>query len=206
MSRLAVLTGDIVGSSELAPGALDSVMDEINGAAVALSGWDPGLVTGFARRGGDGWQIALGEARYAFRAALYVQAVVRRTGKDRATRIAIASAPGTLDAATRADLNAASGPAFTDSGRSLDALSDPALMVHAAGGAPAAALRLADHVSQGWTRAQARAMCETLPPDAGPRARAAEALGISRQAVNQAVWAAGWPALQEALGYLEAGA
>ena len=73
----------------------------------------------------------------------------------------------------------------------------------AACGALDAAFRLADHIAQGWTRAQARAVCAMLPPGAGPRRVAAERLNISRQAVDQALWAAGFPAIEAALEQIE---
>lgn len=206
MPLFAVLTGDIVRSSELDPGALDEIMSALDTAARDLSGWAPGMSAGFARRGGDGWQIVHDNAVFCFRAALWLQAVVRRGGKDRATRIALATGSGALDPQAIRDPNAASGPAFTASGRLLETLKHPALMAHADGGALSAALRLADHIGQGWTQAQARALCEALPPGAGPRAEAAERLGITRQAVNQALWGAGFPALEEALELLEGAA
>ncbi len=200
MPEFAVLTGDIVDSSSLGAAALDASMAALRDAAGALRGWPPGMAAHFARRGGDGWQVALDRPALAFRAALYLQAVLRREDADRATRIALATGTGQLRGG---DLNAASGAAFTASGRLLDAIPRHALMAHAAGGAAAAALRLADHLAQQWTQAQARALCELLPPDPGPRSDAAERLGITRQAVDQALWAAGYPALIEALGYLE---
>jgi hypothetical protein len=79
-------------------------------------------------------------------------------------------------------------------------------MAHAGGGALDAAFRLADHIAQGWTRAQARAVCAMLPPGAGPRRIAADRLGVSRQAVDQALRAAGFAAIEAALEQIEAAA
>ncbi|MFC4730408.1 hypothetical protein [Salipiger abyssi] len=203
MPRIAVLTGDIVDSSSLSAEALGETMAALREAVAAISGWSADIGAGFSQRGGDGWQAVLDRPALAMRAALYCQACLRRLDRDRATRIALAIDDGTLSDAERENPNIAHGPAFTASGRLLETLSGHRLMVHAAGGAEAAALRLADHISQGWTPAQARAVCEMLPPGAGPRAEAAERLGITRQAVNQALWSAGFPALEEALGYLE---
>jgi hypothetical protein len=103
-----------------------------------------------------------------------------------------------------ADANRGHGPAFVASGRLLTEIDGHARMAHASEGALGAATRLADHVAQGWTQAQARAMCEMLVPGAGPRTAAAERLGITRQAVNQALWSAGFPALDAALDMIEA--
>src|SRR6056297_2155063 len=186
----AVLTGDIVASTDLGKAALDETLVAIATAADEIGTWPQVSVTGFARRGGDAWQMAL-----------YVQACLRRLDKARASRIAIATGAGEMPGT---DPNAAHGAAFTASGRLLDTLPAALCLDHAAGGAEAAAARLADHIAQGWTVAQARALALQLPPGSGPRAEAAAALGISRQAVNQALWSAGFPAIIAALSALEA--
>lgn len=204
MTRFAVLTGDIVESSALSAGALAETMAALDEAAKEISGWGGWMIVGFARSGGDGWQMAMDRPALAFRAALYLQAVLRRISKARATRLAIAIGDGTLPEAERPNPNEGHGPAFTASGRLLNEISGQARMAHAAGGAEAAALRLADHVSQGWTVAQARALCQVLPPGAPPRAEIASELGITRQAVNQALWSSGFLAIEDALDFLEA--
>ncbi|MFN3208884.1 MAG: MarR family transcriptional regulator [Roseovarius sp.] len=201
--QFAVLTGDIVGSSDLTAPQLDAALAAIGDAVSTVTDWRDGLLTGHARRGGDSWQCAISAPSLDLRVALFIRAALRCEGKALSTRIAIARGPGSLPA--DADPNAAHGPAFTASGRLLNDVSGHAQMVHASGGALAAATRLADHISQGWTVAQARAMHAALPPGTGPRAEIAEALGITRQAVNQALWAAGFPAISDALDLVEGG-
>ncbi|MFW2541903.1 MarR family transcriptional regulator [Primorskyibacter sp. 2E107] len=193
-----VLTGDIVASTALDASELDATLDAVRGASVLVSQWGaPDPVTGFARRGGDGWQIAFTDFARSLRAALLVQAYIRRLGKGRATRIAIATGEGTLPAS--GDPNAAHGTAFVTSGRLLETMPPERLMDHADGGARAATVLLADRIAQGWTPAQARAMAEILPPGSGPHSAVASLLGITRQAVDQALTAAGWPAMDAAL-------
>lgn len=202
MVDFCVLTGDLVSSSTLSSSQIDTAIAALDRGAGEITSWNSGLVTGFARSSGDGWQFALSPPQLGLRAALYLRSVLRRQGKNFASRIALASGPGTLPASH--DPNSASGPAFTDSGRLLSTLSGSyATMAHASGGALAAATGLADHISQGWTPAQARAMAEMLPPDPGTHAEAASRLGISRQAVDQALTAAGYHALRDALDALE---
>ncbi len=191
----AVLTGDLIGSDDLAPEVLDGAIAALAQSAHLIKG------AAFARRGGDGWQVAIPAPRLALRHALILRAALRSLGKDFATRIAIAAGPGTLP--EDGDPNAAHGPAFTASGRLLEALPSAAGMAHAAGGALDAATRLADYISAAWTPAQARAIHLMLAPGAPIRAEAAKALGITRQAVNQALWSAGYPALDAALGLIE---
>lgn len=196
----AVLTGDIVSSTALPPAQLDQVMDCLEGATRDIGRWAPGLVAGFARRGGDGWQMALDRPRLAFRATLYAQAMLRRMGADLSTRIAVADGEGTLPPEGP---NAAHGPAFTASGRALTTMDRQARLTHAGGGAEAAAYHLADAISRGWTQAQARALCEMLPPLGRTQAEASETLNIGRSAVQQALAAADYKHLSLALQAIE---
>lgn len=203
--QFTVLTGDIVDSSHLSAQELDAVLEVIHAAASDISAWPSGTTnpsTGFARRGGDSWQLAIAAPSLSLRAALYVTACLRRQDKTWQSRIAVAEGSGSLPA--NGDTNFAHGEVFTDSGRLLDALPGHALMSHASPGPTRAAFLLADHIAQGWTQAQARALVLMLPPGAGPRSAAAEALGISRQAVDQSLHAAGFPALDAAMAELEA--
>ncbi|MFW2587225.1 MarR family transcriptional regulator [Sagittula sp. SSi028] len=191
----AVLTGDIVDSTAMAPDKIDETMTQITSVAKLFGGR-------FARRGGDGWQIALPDPVMDLRCALMVAAVTRRAGRDLATRIALARDDQPMP--DTPDLNAAHGAGFTASGRLLDRLERGPLMAHAEGGTTHATTALAADIADGWTPAQARTVAEALHPDAGPRSAIADALGVSRQAVDQALNAARWPALTAALTAWEA--
>jgi hypothetical protein len=203
MALFSVLTGDLVASTDLRPEAVDAALNSIENAAQAMADWPPskGMIW-FARRGGDGWQIAISNPALGLRAALFVQACLRRDSDTTATRIALATDTGTIP--DSGDLNAAHGPAFVASGRLLSSISGQARMAHAQGGSAHAAIRLADHIASGWTKAQARAVAAALPPNAVPRAKIAKSFGITRQAVNQALWSAGFPAIKDALDAMEA--
>ena len=169
-------------------------MAALNGSAHEISGWQNNsgntTISGFARRGGDGWQIVVNKTALVLRAALYIQSSLRLMNSEFSTRIAAATGEGELPSG--ADPNSAHGPVFRDSGRLLDTLTGRTLMAHADGGALGASFRLADHIAQGWTQAQARAVHAMLPPEAGPRRLAADRLGISRQAIDQALWGRGF--------------
>lgn len=193
----AVLTGDFIDSTALPPARLDAAMTVLQSAATDARGW-PGVTDAhFSRRGGDGWQIALAPPLLGLRLVLYLTARLRRDTDGLRSRIALAEGAGTMP--DSGDTNAAHGPAFTASGRLLEDLPRGTGLGHAAGGPQAATLILADHLATHWTEAQARALCEVLPPEAGPRSAAAERLGISRQAVDQALKSAGFGALAPAL-------
>lgn len=199
--RFAVLTGDLIGSTGLDRTQLDGALGALERAVEDISHWQDGIVTGFARRGGDGWQCAVSAPELSLRCALFLRAALRDLGKPFATRIAIAQGSGTLPASR--DPNAAHGAAFTASGRLLETLPAQTGMAHDRGGATGATVRLADHISSGWTPAQARAVRLMLWPRDRIRAEAATRLGITRQAVNQALWGAGFPALDDALTLIE---
>lgn len=194
--RLTVLTGDIVESTKLDNAALDSAMKALEEAALSIETWGDGPCL-FGRSSGDGWQLALGSPKYGLRACLFIQAGLRRLDKSLSTRIALATGDGTLPESQ--DINGAHGPAFIASGRLLGTISGHIRMMSAETGTGNAALMLADHIAQGWTQAQARSLYEQLPPNAGTRESAAKRLGISRPAVNQALWSGGFTALDAAL-------
>ncbi|MBV2360671.1 MarR family transcriptional regulator [Thalassococcus sp. CAU 1522] len=199
---ITVFTGDIVASSDMDADRLDVCLATLSEGCDRIAEWTG--ATGhasFARRGGDGWQAVFPTGIPTHRAALFLQARLRQQGDDIATRIAIATGEGRLSDPT--DPNSGHGTVFTASGRLLTRLKGKRLLGDAAGGVTQAFLRLADHIAQGWTPAQARAVAAMLPPGAGPRVAAAKKLGVSRQAVDQALHAAGYPALIDALELIE---
>ncbi len=195
-----VFTGDIVESTALSAKRLDDVMNCLERLSHDISAWSQGAIAAFGRRGGDGWQLAVNASEYGLRSTLYLQSSLMALDPAVQSRIGVATGKGTL---SDANPNSAHGPAFNDSGRLLDTLSGNTLFAHAAGGPLDATYRLADHIAQGWTQAQARAVAAMLPPGTGPRRVAADRLGISRQAIDQALHAAGYPALHDALTLLE---
>jgi len=197
----AILTGDIVESSRLDTTSLDQAIGDLAAIGTAVASWPGVEATAFSRRGGDGWQMAVSHPAYALRISLMAQACLRQ--HEISTRIAVAEGAGQLPAGPTPDLNSAHGPAFQASGRLLEALPARQLFGHATGQHHHATFLLADHIAQGWTAAQARALTLMLPPDAGPRRHAAKALGISRQAVDQALHGAGYPALIAAITAIE---
>ncbi len=200
--NLTVLTGDLIKSTDLPDGQINIAMTVLQGAALDISAWQNRTPNPcFTRFRGDGWQMLLHNAALAPRAAIYLRAALTAEGKDFGTRIAIASGQGTVPADH--DLNRATGPAFVESGRALDGLKGRTTLTWAEGGAVGAFVRLADHLSTGWTPAQARAIREMLPPVPKTHTKVSLALNISRQAVDQALASAGYHALNDALTLLE---
>lgn len=206
MPQIAVLTGDIVTSSDLPAKDLDLAMEALDRATNCFSDWHAGshpIITAFARRGGDGWQTILDTPDLALRAALFLRAKLMGKGPFQ-TRIAIATGEGALTDKAMKDPNYGHGPAFTQSGRLLEKLPRNALMQHDDGGLLSAAVLLADHISREWTQAQAATMALALAPTRKTQQDIARHLGISRQAVAQSLKSAGYTAISAALDLIEA--
>ncbi|KEP68568.1 hypothetical protein DL1_09910 [Thioclava dalianensis] len=199
MSLTCVLTGDLVASSRLTGADLANALERIEHAFTTLR--PAGAQWLFARNRGDGWQIAMDTPPLQARLALLIRAELRSLGAEYETRIAIAQGRATIPES--GDLNSALGPAFTASGQLLDTLEGPRI-AHAERGALGAALRLLDHLSEGWTPAQARAMAPMLHPDPPTQTAAARAIGITRQSLAQALGGAAHDAIIEALAMIEA--
>jgi hypothetical protein len=195
---IAVLTGDLVGSTVLGRRDVDAAFETLGQAADVIAGWSD-LAPRLSRNRGDGWQAVV-PASLCLRAALTFRAALIAEQDAWDSRIAVAA--GEAPAPLPDDLNTATGPVFTASGHALDAMKPPARMA-GPGGPGGAAFLLADHIVQGWTQAQAAAMLPMLAPKAPTRAAVGRSLGITRQAVDQAVNAAGLPAIAAALKEFE---
>ncbi len=201
---IAVLTGDLVASTSLTPDQLARAMATLERCAETQAAWH-GADLRFARHRGDGWQVALARPALALRSALAFRAALKAADDRFDSYIAIAL--GAADLQDGNSLNTRNDPVFVASGRALDRLKDRQTqrIAHASGGALNAATILADHLSQGWTAAQAQAILPSLAPDADITLTGiAQGLGKSRQTVTKSLHAAGWDALDPALTALEA--
>jgi hypothetical protein len=205
----AVLTGDIIRSSRLTPGALDAAMAALAAGAAAMSGWDDAEPARFSRFRGDGWQCLAPSPARALRAALFLRANLRALEGEADTRISVGIGPAALPAAP--DLAAAGGPAFEVSGRGLDKMARAQQFAIGWSRPPASAavtgavFALCDEISRLWTPRQAEVLVETLSPGDEVQERLAAQHGVSQQAIAKRLAAAGDWALQRALAALEAG-
>lgn len=196
--RLAVLTGDIVRSTDLSAGQLDDAMLSMSKTVMGFEAWHAAPAY-FSRNRGDGWQVSLEQPKFALRSALLLTASLALHPYELASRISIAIGDGEL----APDLNSASGPVFVNSGRGLDDMTPPVRLAFSADGALAATARVMDYLVQDWTQAQARAMYYALPHKKPANRVIAEHLGITRQSVDQALDGAGYRALNDALMIIE---
>lgn len=204
---VAVLTGDIVKSSSMAPGALDEVFQVLNDAAETVAGWagPPRPAEIFARFRGDGWQFLLTRPNLALRAGLYFRARLFAASRSYDSRIACGIGEGQV----RRGLEDADGAAFLTSGRLLDDYARSQRLGLASNLAPdlqqlaAAVFALAEQVSSGWTSRQAMIVAEFLQPQPPVQADIASRLNITQQSVSEHLNAGGHAAIQQAIGAFE---
>lgn len=205
----AVLTGDLIASSQAGAPAVDRAMAVLSAAASEIAGWTmtENVVAGdthFTRFRGDGWQIAVSIADYGLRAALLMYARLVADPGLPATRVAVGIS--TVDHIPGPGLSDAHGAAFAVSGRAL-AQMERAERLRVAGHKvtprDAALIALLDDRISDWTPEQAEAVAHVLAPDAPTQAAIAATLGISPQALSYRLTGARWPTIRRVLSEWE---
>jgi hypothetical protein len=202
----AILTGDLIGSTKVAPPALERAMGVLAEAASEVSGWMPGADTRFTRFRGDGWQMYLANPGLALRAALMLNAWLRTADVGLATRAAIGI--GRIASLGTDSLADARGPAFEASGHALDHMGRTrqlAIEGDAITSLHQIIVELLDERATRWTKEQAEATAYYLRPDNPTLTDIAPRLGISAQAVNYRLSGAGAPVIRRALKAWEDG-
>ncbi len=208
---VAVLTGDLIGSTRIERARVEQTMDLLGDESRRAGQpwlW-PIWGARFTRFRGDGWQMLLARPHLALRHALFLMACLRARKDALPTRIAIGI--GRIESAGSDELNDAAGAAFVASGRGLDLMrtqerlaltgapADPPLVT----AAEQAAVALLDERLSRWTPEQAEAAALHLHPGEPILKDLATRLGITPQAVGYRVRGAGAPAIRKALSLLE---
>jgi hypothetical protein len=196
----AVITGDLVGSSNHTASTIDQAMLVIRLQAELL-GERCGESARFTRFRGDGWQIYLHNPRLCLWAALQITAALRASGLGLATRQSIGI--GIVEHLPSGNLGEAYGEAFLASGLCLDLMFATRRL--AIGGPNVsepyrAIVALADWYSLRWTVQQAEAVHEMLAYPKLFMAEHAARIGITRQAFSARLSGAGYFAWAQALG------
>ncbi|WP_368183802.1 MarR family transcriptional regulator [Aestuariibius sp. HNIBRBA575] len=192
---LAVITGDLVGSTQLSTSQYDAALLALKTAAHQQVG-------SFYSLRGDGWQFAGPKPDHALRIALTFRAFLKSQSDALDSRFAIAIGDETMMPGQ--DIQTSNTATFVASGRLLDSMNSQILMAHSSGEYAHAATVLADHISQQWTQKQARTILPFLTATSKPTQKQVAAdFGVSRQAVGQALDAAGFAAIQSALNAIE---
>jgi hypothetical protein len=199
MNRIvAILTGDLIGSTTASVGAVDISMGIIRDCARQI-----GERTDFTRFRGDGWQMRLVTPGNCLWACLLILARLR--ARDDAIGCRIAVGIGEEYQTDDRDLSTAMGPAFTTSGRALDKMKPDRLLALDGLGIDAfrkLAFTVAADLAGRWSKGQAEAMALKLDPDSPPDERLANEeiarrLGLTRQAVDARLKAADYHLLED---------
>lgn len=190
---VAILTGDLIGSTAAPPDRVEATMDRLALCAAAI-----GPESSFTRFRGDGWQMRLVEPGHCLKHSLYILASLRAENLL-ATRIAVGI--GVEYPTGAKDLSTARGPAFTASGRALETMRPGETLALAGEGIDGfrqlAFAFAADHAAR-WSAEQAEAMAMALGPEDVTQESIAARLGITRQAVGARFKAAGYGLLDRA--------
>jgi len=201
----AVLTGDLVASTEASPHSIDRAMEVLSAAATDIADWHitentAVEATRFTRYRGDGWQILVPLGHFGLRAALSMYARLAGVPGLPSTRIAVGLA--SVDHVPGPDLSDAHGAAFVVSGRALAGMARGERLRLAGdriNPLRAAFFGLLDDRISDWTPEQAEAVAHAIAPDAPTQSAIAATLGISPQALSSRLAGARWPAIRRIL-------
>lgn len=207
----AVVTGDTVESSALAPEARRALPNTFHEAYATVRETAPdALPYEMAITGGDGWQWYVDDPRDALARVLHFWTLLYSHGI--VSRVALAI--DTVDFISEDDLNESDGPAFRRSGRLLSNLSEgqhfacavPDEATPAHNVAIQGLVELLDLLLQQWTEAQAQAIAgllATVHTDIDvTQQEIAERWSpepITRQTVNRHLKRAHWDRVQRTL-------
>ena len=207
---LAVLTGDIIGSTKLSIERMGHTRSLVEKVAREFRPRAPRAVCGvpeFFR--GDSWQLLLREPRWALRVALTIRALLIAEIAV-ATRLLIGV--GGADFIDTRRVSLSTGEAFTLSGRALDAMTgyfDLSGALPERAGALARWFPATLHVCSGlvrpWTRRQAEIISFALLPDSPTHEQIARLLRppVAKQTVSESLAGADWRSLNEAIRAFE---
>jgi hypothetical protein len=209
-SVIAVLTGDIIGSTGLSVAELAATRALVERYVRGFKP-QPGQVACGAPEffRGDSWQLLVKEPRWALRVALTIRAqLIAQLGVG--TRMALGV--GTAEHIDVRHVSLSTGEAFTLSGRALDAMTGyfdltgalPARAGPLARWLPAL-LHVVSTLVRPWTRRQAQIVSLALLPDNPTHEWIAKSLSppVAKQTVSESLGGAGWRALLEALRVCE---
>ncbi len=195
--KAAVLTGDLIASTQAGQAATDGAMALIQSVATTEGGREDADVR-FTRFRGDGWQIYCSDPTKVFRLTVLVLATLQSKPDLPKTRISAATGPVAFLPDT--GLASASGQVFSTSGQALDSMTSQRLVFHTEEhGRPwkTALFSYLEWQSIRWSPEQAEAVAIAFR-HAPPRPRdVADALGISRQAAAARLQGAGFGPLTD---------
>ncbi len=216
--RYAVLTGDVVNSSKLTSEQSAKAMQWLRDAANKFTYLYPESIIGeldtFRH---DSWQMLMAEPSLSLRAAVYLRvSLMRHSGKSVLYDSRVSIGVGDVETIDESRISNSRGPAFTISGKNLDAMERTRLTYEVQKEVPVAfallgraAVPLLDCLITDWTPTVARAVhgslerltqekiAELLPPN--PRT----GRPVTRQAVADSLERGHWGTVEEGLTLTE---
>jgi len=205
LDNVAVLTGDIVGSTKMSRDDLERVFTALGEVAEDLRSHFDAPPPPLHRHRGDGWQFLWPAPHQALRICLQFRASVIALGVKADTRIAVGF--GAVAHLAEGDLGTSDGPAFRLSGRRLESLAAPhrldVVCEESELDELRAAFALADFICQSWTTKRAEAMRLYLAEPGRTQAEIGSELGISQQSAHERLNGAGAFHLHKAIEALE---
>ena len=210
---VAVLTGDIVGSSQLPPDGRAALVDRLKGIAAEIRHcWPEAMAADIDVFSGDSWQILLSAPPLALRLAVFIRAALIGFDDGMDTRLAIGI--GTMSDAPFDRVSQADGEAFHLSGRALEAMGQakvkeaPWMRVRTSlasreGGWDAAAQLLDAVMRSVWTAPRAMAVAGAVRGWSQETISAKWPSGITQAGVSKHLRAAAWGAVEGAITLFE---
>ena len=209
----AVVTGDVVGSSRLAPQPRRRLLTALRRGATQLERhFGDSLVGKVALFRGDSWQFVLSRPAPTLRAALFFRAWLRSEMQLRSVDTRLAIGVGGVTFLPRGAIAVGDGEAFRLSGEALDSMPrttrmrfrGPSAIGESSSRSIDVCVQLIDTLATRWTGRQALAVCGALLGLTQERiARTCSRERVTQQAVAQHLDHAGWNAIQSALLHFE---
>ncbi|MCC5808166.1 MAG: hypothetical protein JJU00_17700 [Opitutales bacterium] len=208
----AVLTGDVVRSSEAGKAALRRLPGLLRGAGKAAADILPDAgVSGIDIFRGDSWQIFVRDPSAALHAALLVRSFLLGGGArgEPAWDTRVAFGFGTVDRLDKRKVSRSQGAAFAASGAALDSLADSRARMAVAADEPGepragtfarANVLLLDALVQNWTSKQAWAVHGAIRGQIQSDIGASFRPPVAQSTVVRHLHSARWDVLETILG------
>jgi hypothetical protein len=227
MKKLGVITGDLVGSSELAPPEREKLYKALRLLMKELK--DEKYLVSFEMYRGDSLQCVVNRKQQSLRVALLIRSYVKSytigeqqqkyhsytakginpskenfPGKQ---DIRLSIGIGSVDFFSKTDLAHSDGEAFRFSGEGLDSLKRESYRLaiktpdDSLNESLEPAIMLLDAVIQKWTNNQAEALTYKLKD--WKEDNISKKIGVSQPAINQRIKSSQWFAIEKLLQYFE---
>lgn len=205
----AVLTGDIVDSSDLSFSELNEVMNRLRKGVKRFKDNYPKSIFGnLDVYSGDSWQIMMPDWRRSLRAALFLRCIIKGIEKLKLdTRVAIAWGDIEEESLNPERISESTGTAFQNSGRSLEKMSKDSRMSLVIEHNPEkwgvlpTAIFLLDEIVTDWKNAQANtialALLEKTQEDI------AEELRVKQPTVQKSIHRGCWQSVKKFIEEIE---